>query len=187
MRAFAYPTPESSEPMTAGWYHSLVWSLAMVVLGAMLLLEPAQSAVLVVRTMALFWLAGGVFSSIEALWERASGWGWRVVGGVVSMLVGLFVLAYPLLAMVVTVDWLYLVTGISAIVSGVATLASSGSIAGLLRGLAWVGIGAVVFAQPFEVLAMGQLVQWVGICAIVGGLLAGLVTVSGLGATTARS
>lgn len=187
MRALAYPSPDSSEPMTAGWYHSLVWSLAMIVLGALLLIEPAQAPVLAVRTMALFWLAGGAFSVVEALWVRASGWGWRVVSGGVSALAGLFVLAYPLLATIVSVYSLFYVTGISAMVSGVGTLATSGSIGGVVLGLALLAIGAIVFAQPFEVLPIGQLVQWIGLGAIASGLLAGLITVSGLGATAARS
>src|SRR4051794_21013428 len=137
--------------MTAGWDHSVVWSLAMIVLGGTLLLEPAQSAVLVVRTMAVFWFAGGGVRPAAALLERPSGWGWRVVGGVVGVLTGFFVLAYPLLATLVTVDWLFFVTGVSAIVSGVAAIASSGTTGGVVLGVVLLGIGATVFAQPFEV------------------------------------
>jgi hypothetical protein len=72
-------------------------------------------------------------------------------------------------------------------VKPVGSRASSGSTGGVVLGLVLLGIGATVFAQPFEVLAMAQLVQWIGLCAIGSGLLAGLITVSGPGATAARS
>jgi uncharacterized membrane protein HdeD (DUF308 family) len=70
--------------------HLLVGVLYTVV-GLMIVNRPAESAIELTLIIAFFLIFGGIFRVVYALSERFTGWGWVLLNGGVSLLLGLLV------------------------------------------------------------------------------------------------
>lgn len=70
--------------------HLLVGILYTVV-GFMIIDQPEQSAIDLTLVIALFLIVGGIFRIVFALSERFVGWGWVLMNGVVSLLLGMLI------------------------------------------------------------------------------------------------
>jgi uncharacterized membrane protein HdeD (DUF308 family) len=70
--------------------HLLIGVLYTVV-GLMIINRPAASAIELTLIIAFFLIFGGIFRVIYALTERFTGWGWVLLNGGVSLLLGLLV------------------------------------------------------------------------------------------------
>jgi uncharacterized membrane protein HdeD (DUF308 family) len=57
----------------------------------MIINRPAESAIELTLIIAFFLIFGGIFRVIYALSERFTGWGWVLLNGGVSLLLGLLV------------------------------------------------------------------------------------------------
>jgi uncharacterized membrane protein HdeD (DUF308 family) len=69
----------------------LVLGVLYGVVGFTFIEHPARSAVQLTLVIAIFLMVGGLFRILFALVERASGWGWILLNGVVSFLLGLMI------------------------------------------------------------------------------------------------
>lgn len=80
---------------SVGRWSGMILHLLMGVLyaavGMMIIDQPVQSAELLTRLIALFLMIGGVFRIVTALAHRFSGWGWVLLNGVVTGLLGLMI------------------------------------------------------------------------------------------------
>lgn len=155
----------------------LIWSACSVLLGLLLLVSPVASAARLATIVAACWLLGGIVSTIAELWRRRAMWGWRLAGGVISVLCGLVVLAYPSFSSYVLVQSLFLVLAASMLlVGGVAFYASESTAATIVAmllviiGLMFVSVGIV---------ALVSLVHWIGLLWVAGGLMGGVAAVAG--------
>lgn len=95
---------------------AMVSGLLALAAGALLLLFPLTGILSITLVVALLFLADGAFRTLNALHRRTqAGWGWSLLGGVMPLLLGAFVLlqwpyaATWLLGMLIGVD--LLVTG----------------------------------------------------------------------------
>jgi uncharacterized membrane protein HdeD (DUF308 family) len=167
------------EPAGPSRWHVLIWSACSALLGLFLLVAPVPSAAALATLVAACWLLGGVVSAIAALWRRGDGWGWRLVGGVASALGGVLVLAHPVFAAFVAVGTLFLVLAMVTFGVGFVTLFSGHSIGTVLLGLAFLAVGLLLLFGSFNVVAFGDLVQWIGLLSIAGGLVNGVAAVGG--------
>jgi uncharacterized membrane protein HdeD (DUF308 family) len=70
--------------------HLLVGILYAVV-GFMIFDQPAESALQLTLIIALFLMIGGIFRAITALTHRFPGWGWVLLNGVVTALLGMLI------------------------------------------------------------------------------------------------
>lgn len=70
--------------------HLLVGVLYTVV-GFMIIDQPEESAIDLTLVIALFLIVGGIFRIIFSLSERFAGWGWVLLNGVVSLLLGMLI------------------------------------------------------------------------------------------------
>jgi len=81
---------------THGWegvsLHILIGILQGAV-GVLLLLRPAAGAASLTLLLAALFLVSGLFRIVFALSVRIDGWGWQVLGGVVSFVLGLLISA----------------------------------------------------------------------------------------------
>src|SRR5262249_8996606 len=120
-----------------------------------------------------------------ALWHRENSWGWRLVGGIVSILAGLFVLANPLFSTIVVAEALFLMLGISAFVMGLTGLFSSRSLGSVILSLAAIAIGVMIMFDPLPLVGLVVLIQWIGLVAIAAGVLSAVATYVGRHPTAA--
>jgi len=165
------------------WWLPLFWGIAAVLMGALLLAKPGISALVLVSVVAVLWLVGGIFDVIGGIVHGdVPGRVWRIVGGVIGILAGLVVLANPIMGTIVTVTVLYYIVAFSAIFNGLVNMfvgqrvqAGAGrewSWGNFLLGLVLLILGVFLLFRPLNVLTLVAIVQALGLCATIGGILA---------------
>ena len=72
-----------------GFFIDLLTGILYVVVGFMLVANPAASAVALTLIIALFLMFGGIFRIVVALSVRFHDWGWLLLHGVIILLLGI--------------------------------------------------------------------------------------------------
>ncbi|MFW5785451.1 MAG: HdeD family acid-resistance protein [Chitinispirillaceae bacterium] len=96
------------------WLH-LSGGLLSMVIGILVLARPGVSAAAITFLIATFLIAGGLFRTIAAPVEHESQWGWVMLGGLVSLLLGIWIMSgWPAISI-----WLIgLLVGVEILVHG---------------------------------------------------------------------
>jgi uncharacterized membrane protein HdeD (DUF308 family) len=161
------------------WWVLLLWGLTFLIAGLCLLFWPVRTAAVLVAILAAFLLISGIIGAISAVVHRDSGWGWRLAGGIVGVLVGIILLANPVAGalMIVTVQFFLLALGL--IVMGIATMVGGKhtsdaigyrwSWGNFLLGVLVVLLGIFLLLRPL--LGMFTLLWLTALLAIIGGVL----------------
>jgi uncharacterized membrane protein HdeD (DUF308 family) len=154
------------------WWRAVIWGVAGVIVGLFLLTRPIASALVLVTTLGLFLLLGGVVDTLHAVLTRVEGWFWHIAGGVLLVLVGLFVLAQLLTGTVVAITLLFLIVALAVLANGLIGLMQPGnrSVSRILLSALQVVLGAVLLVAFFNMLTLGMVVQIIGIVAVAGGI-----------------
>ena len=80
------------------WWVFFLKGLAGIILGFMLVTEPAATLVAITTLLGFYWLVLGVLSLVQVFVDRSIPWIWSLLSGIVGILAGLFVLRHPLVA-----------------------------------------------------------------------------------------
>jgi uncharacterized membrane protein HdeD (DUF308 family) len=70
--------------------HLLIGVLNIAV-GFMIVNDPGDSALVLTKIIAIFLIIGGLFRIVAAISQRFTGWGWVLLNGVVTLLLGVLV------------------------------------------------------------------------------------------------
>jgi len=131
---------------------SIITGLLMIVLGGLFLARPGLSLASIIWLTGIFAIAYGVFLVIAGIAGRHDGGGWAIAGGVLAVIMGIVVLAWPaatsLAILYVIAAW--------AIISGIADIAGAfaGGISGgrrvwlVILGLIGIAVGIYFFVHP---------------------------------------
>jgi uncharacterized membrane protein HdeD (DUF308 family) len=89
---------ETAQAFLVGkWEQGLFLHLLAAVLfgisGALFVTRPVVSAEVVTPLMALFFLMSGLFQLVSSLMIHLPGWGWHALDGIITFVLGVFVLA----------------------------------------------------------------------------------------------
>jgi uncharacterized membrane protein HdeD (DUF308 family) len=76
-----------------GFLITLLAGIFYVVVGGMLLSQPVAGEIALTLVVGAFFLASGIFRSVAAMTLKMNHWGWVLLNGVVTALLGLLVLA----------------------------------------------------------------------------------------------
>ena len=117
------------------WGLVLVEGIVVALLGLILLVAPGASLVFLVWLLGIYLLIAGVFR-IVGIFLDASNWGWKLAGGILSLIAGLAILSNPLWSTTVASTWLVILVGFLALLQGAAGLVVA------LQGGGW-GMGAL--------------------------------------------
>src|SRR5271166_2390300 len=82
--------------MVGKWAGQLLHVLAAVlfgVVGILIVWRPVVTAEILTLLMGAFFLVAGLFQLIEPFWIGLPGWGWHVLNGVITLVLGALVLA----------------------------------------------------------------------------------------------
>jgi uncharacterized membrane protein HdeD (DUF308 family) len=173
MSVSPHATTTSIEPATVEWWLFVVWGAASVVVGALLLFQPVASALVLVATIAVFWVVGGIVDIISGLTHHGQHAGWRIAAGVLNVVVGLFVLSHPFIGTLTAVSTLYLIIAASALVSGIVGIFNSDrSISRIVLSLLQAGLAILMLIGFADLLNLRILVQSIGLLMIAGGIAA---------------
>jgi uncharacterized membrane protein HdeD (DUF308 family) len=164
------------------WWIPLVQGIAALVLGLSLLTRPAPTLVALTIFLGAYWLVGGIFDAVGAISRRNSDPHslLALVGGILSVGVGLLLLARPVLGLVLTSLTVVVFIASGAILSGIFSVVWAVRVRRVIHGEGWIillGVlsillGLMLLASP--ILSAVALVQVSAVLAIVGGL-AGIV------------
>jgi uncharacterized membrane protein HdeD (DUF308 family) len=75
----------------SGFFLQLLAGILEVVVGLLILVHPEAAAVGLTLLLAVFFIVGGVFHMVGALTLRFPNWGWSVLSGLVTLLLGILV------------------------------------------------------------------------------------------------
>lgn len=154
------------------WWLVLIQGIAAIIIGALLLISPGKTTLLIVQFLGIYWLISGIFS-IVSIFLDSTAWGWKLFAGILGILAGIVILQNPLWSTVLVPTTLIIVLGIQGMIIGVINLIQA------FRGGGWgIGIlgvisiifGIILLANP--ILGAAALPWVLGIFALVGGVMA---------------
>ena len=165
-------TAEQAEGTQVPWWLVLIEGIALIILGLLLLANPAQTSVIVIQVLGIYWLIVGIIK-IVSIFIDSSMWGWKLFAGIVGILAGILILQHPLYAPLLVGAALVIILGIQGIIMGIVGLIQA------FQGGGW-GVGILgVVSVLIGILLLANIwlftfsLPWViGILAIVGGIIA---------------
>lgn len=157
------------------WGFLLIEGIFLVIVGAILLWAPAKARVetyqLLVAFLGIYWIVRGVLDLVHMFTDH-TGWGWKLFMGLISIIAGFYVVAYPIAAAVALPRVFVLILGIWALMQGTVALVLA------FKGGGW-GMGAlgvigivfgIIMMVNYTVPGMGLAMIWAAaLWAFVGG------------------
>jgi uncharacterized membrane protein HdeD (DUF308 family) len=154
------------------WWLILLEGIALLILGGLLLFNTAQTWVLTVFLLGIYWLIAGIFRIISIFIDSTM-WGWKLVAGAIGIIAGIIILQYPIGGGFAVAAAIVLVLGIQGIIIGtvgvIAAFQGAGWGSGLMGALSVI-LGIFLLANWAEFTVITPVV--VGIFMVVGGILA---------------
>jgi len=77
----------------AGFFLHLLIAILFGVVGLLMVIRPVISAEALTFLMSLFFLLGGLYQLVTALWSHLPGWGWQALNGIIAAVMGVLILA----------------------------------------------------------------------------------------------
>jgi uncharacterized membrane protein HdeD (DUF308 family) len=77
----------------AGQFQHVLTAVLFAVVGALMVWRPLVTAEILTLLMGAFFLVSGLFQLIEPFWIGLPGWGWHVLDGLITVILGVLVLA----------------------------------------------------------------------------------------------
>jgi len=74
-----------------GFFLHILIGLLYFFVGVLIVDRPGEAAVGYTLVLAMFFVAGGLFRMIIAISQRFSGWGWALVSGIITFLLGIMI------------------------------------------------------------------------------------------------
>jgi uncharacterized membrane protein HdeD (DUF308 family) len=155
---------------TLPWWLVLVEGVIAAFLGVILLLAPGATLVFLIQVLGLYLFVAGVFR-IVGIFTDASGWGWKLLAGVLSILAGLLVLEHPLWSSVLVPTVLVFFVGFLSIAQGAAGLVAAFQGGSWAAGtLAVLGILFGLLLVIYPLIGLAALPFVLGVFMLVGGI-----------------
>jgi uncharacterized membrane protein HdeD (DUF308 family) len=170
-------TATSLETKQRPWWLLLIQGVFLAVIGAIMLWSPAKTRVntymLLVAMLGFYWVISGILN-IVLLFIDHTAWGWKLFIGIVSIMAGGTILAYPVAAAVALPKIFTLVLGIWALMDGIIMLLMAfkggGWGAGILGTLGI--IFGIILIVNYAALGAGLAMIWTAaIFAVIGGII----------------
>src|SRR5271165_2035407 len=133
------------------WWVFLLKGFAGIILGFMLITEPAATLVAITTLLGFYWLVLGVLSLVQVFVDRSIPWIWPLLTGIVGILAGLFVLRHPLVAALTVPTVLVIILGIQGLVIGAVQIIGGfkgGGIGPFILGAINVLVGILLLGSP---------------------------------------
>ena len=77
----------------AGFFLHLLLALFFGITGALMVFRPIISAEAVTFVMSVFFLVAGLYQFFASMWSNLPGWGWGAANGMISVIMGMLLLA----------------------------------------------------------------------------------------------
>lgn len=151
------------------WWNALIGGVAAMVVGVLLLTAPAQTLLVLVQLLGIYWLVVGVLALVS-IFVSQENWGLKLLIGVLGVLAGLGIVQHPLWSTVMLPTMLVIFLGVSGIIMGIAMIAGAfmgGGWGSAALGVVNIVFGALLLGSPLLTAAVLPFV--LGIWGLVGG------------------
>ena len=155
------------------WWLLLMGGIFNIIIGILLLTNPAKTALAMAWVLGLFWLIQGIFVLVGMFLDHTA-WGWKLFMGILGILAGIAVMRHPVASAVTIPMILVLMLGIQGMIVGAISLVMAfkggGWGAGILGGLSI--IFGLILVLNFASLGTVAVFIWVvAILALAGGIV----------------
>ena len=155
------------------WWLILMSGILNIIIGILLLTNPAQTATALAWVLGLYWLIHGIFILV-AMFLDHSAWGWKLFIGILSIIAGIYVMRFPVAGAVVIPAIIVLLLGIQGLIVGIIALVMAfkggGWGAGILGALS-IFFGIVLILNWASLATVVVFIWVVAILALVGGVI----------------
>jgi uncharacterized membrane protein HdeD (DUF308 family) len=159
------------EGLQVPWWVVVLEGIISILLGIFLLFEPVGTTILLVQILGIFWFLGGVLTILTLLVDREN-MGWKLLSGLIGILIGVIVFIYPNTPFVV-LGFFVIILGILSIFYGVLRLVwalKGGGLGIAILGIITIVLGILLLANP---LVGAVVLPWIyGISLAIGGIAA---------------
>ncbi len=121
---------------TTHWWVFLLEGIAAILVGFLLLTEPASTVVAITIFLGFYWLFVGVLELVRMFVDRSVPWFWSLLIGILGIIAGILVLNHPLFAAIILPATLVLYLGVLGVIIG---------IFGIIGGFSGGGMGSFIF------------------------------------------
>lgn len=121
---------------TTHWWVFLLEGIAAILVGFLLLTEPASTVVAITIFLGFYWLFVGVLELVRMFVDRSVPWFWSLLIGILGIVAGILVLNHPLFAAIILPATLVLYLGVLGVIIG---------IFGIIGGFTGGGMGSFIF------------------------------------------
>ena len=155
------------------WWLLLMGGILNIIVGILLLVNPAKTTIAFVWVLGLYWLVQGILTLV-AMFLDHSAWGWKLFMGILGILAGIVVMRHPIASAVVLPAIFVLLLGIQGVIVGgislVLAFKGGGWGAGLLGAVSIV-FGIILILNYANLATVLTFIWIVGIFAIAGGIV----------------
>src|SRR5712671_4578774 len=133
------------------WWVFLLQGFAGIILGLMLVTQPGATIVALTTFLGFYWLITGLLGLVQVFVDRSTPWIWSLLGGIVGILAGLFVLRHPLVAALTVPTLIIIILGVQGLIMGVLEIISGfkgGGIGSFILGAISLLIGVLLLSSP---------------------------------------
>jgi uncharacterized membrane protein HdeD (DUF308 family) len=99
------------------WWLILMGGILNVIVGILLLVNPAKTTIAFAWVLGLYWFVQGIFVLIGMFLDH-SAWGWKLFMGIIGILAGIVVMRHPIASAVAIPSILILLLGIQGLIMG---------------------------------------------------------------------
>ncbi|MGB9927616.1 MAG: HdeD family acid-resistance protein [Methanosarcina sp.] len=100
------------------WWTVLLEGVVAIIVGLFLLYRPAVTVSLLIQVLGIYWLASGLIAVFGAIIYKEGNRTWKALSGILSLIAGAFILAYPLYSSFVLLNFFVIFIAIWVIVTG---------------------------------------------------------------------
>jgi uncharacterized membrane protein HdeD (DUF308 family) len=158
-----------SQDTLVPWWLVLLEGIASLVIGGYLLFRPAETTIILVQLLGIYWLFTGIFTLVALVMDRTDAL-WKLFSGLIGVLAGIAVLSAPLISALIVPTTMVLIIAILGICFGFISLFWSLKlgIGHAIAGVLSIIFGAAIIVAP--VIGILMLVYLIGILSVIGGL-----------------
>ena len=155
------------------WWLLLMGGIFNIIIGILLLTNPAKTTLAMAWVLGLFWLIQGIFVLVGMFLDHTA-WGWKLFMGILGILAGIAVMRHPVASAVTIPMILVLMLGIQGLIVGAISLVMAfkggGWGAGILGGLS-IFFGLILVLNFANLGTVAVFIWVVAILALAGGIV----------------
>src|ERR1700751_517651 len=158
-------------PVQQFWWIALLQGICAIIIGALLVGEPAETFLALLPLIGIYWLVIGILALVRIFIDRSVPWILSLLTGIIGVLAGIAVLRHPMMAAILIPTVLVIVLGVQGLVMGILEIIEGfkgGGAWSFILGILNILVGVLLLARPMAAALAVPLVF--GILLLVEGL-----------------